>query len=290
MLNRGTVERGYVLSYKQIKWLILLLPSLIILIWEELRHTVQLLHYIPMNVGNWLTPLIVLVLTLAVAGKLFQLLERIQKQLEEERSKKMILEEREKIARQLHDGIAQSIFLLSVKLNKVETHLAQSVPHDELQKVKKTVKHIHQDIRQSIFNLRNLSEEKELPWTVSIYDLVSHFKEESNINIKFRWGIQEEELSAKEKIELYACVRESVINAQKHAQCTDILIEARSESDGWSCIIEDNGIGFRDNKEINNKDSHGIDIMRDRANEMNWDFQLKRINDKTRVEIRSYSK
>lgn len=45
------------------------------------------------------------------------MLEGIQEELKLEKIRKASLLEREKIARELHDGIAQSLFLLSVKLN-----------------------------------------------------------------------------------------------------------------------------------------------------------------------------
>lgn len=43
---------------------------------------------------------------------------KMQEELRQEKEKKAALIEREKLARELHDGIAQSLFLLSVKMNK----------------------------------------------------------------------------------------------------------------------------------------------------------------------------
>jgi two-component system nitrate/nitrite sensor histidine kinase NarQ len=102
------------MSYKQIKWMILLIPTLTVGLWEYVRHQF-LLPYISMNLGNWLTPVIVYVVSITLLTRLFLILERIQKELEHERAAKVALESREKLAKELHDGIAQSLFLLSVK-------------------------------------------------------------------------------------------------------------------------------------------------------------------------------
>lgn len=110
-------ERRDTVKYRQIKWLILLLPTLTIALWEYVRHAF-LLPYISMDMGNVLSPLLVFFVTLVFVRYLFSILEKMQEELRQEKEKKAALIEREKLARELHDGIAQSLFLLSVKMNK----------------------------------------------------------------------------------------------------------------------------------------------------------------------------
>lgn len=43
------------MSYKQIKWMILLIPTFTVGIWEYIRHQF-LMPYLSMDAGNWLTP------------------------------------------------------------------------------------------------------------------------------------------------------------------------------------------------------------------------------------------
>ena len=71
-----------------------------------------------MEMGNFLSPILVFIVTLIFLRYLFSVLERMQEELRLEKVKKAALIEREKLARELHDGIAQSLFLLSVKTNK----------------------------------------------------------------------------------------------------------------------------------------------------------------------------
>ena len=110
-------KSGEDLKYKQIKWLILTIPTITIALWEYIRHAF-LLSYISMDIGNFLSPILVFVVTLVFLRHLFSVLERIQEAVRLEKANKVALIEREKLARELHDGIAQSLFLLSVKVNK----------------------------------------------------------------------------------------------------------------------------------------------------------------------------
>ncbi|MEX2103784.1 MAG: sensor histidine kinase, partial [Bacilli bacterium] len=57
------------MSYRQIKWLILIIPTLTIGLWEYVRHQF-LLPYISMELGNWLAPVIVFVVTITFLLKL----------------------------------------------------------------------------------------------------------------------------------------------------------------------------------------------------------------------------
>ena len=73
------------MKYKQIKWLILITPTVTIALWEYLRHEF-LLSYITMEMGNFLSPLFVFIVTLVFLRHLFSVLERMQEELRGEKS------------------------------------------------------------------------------------------------------------------------------------------------------------------------------------------------------------
>lgn len=104
------------MKYRQIKWLILLLPTLTIALWEYVRHafcsltsqwTWEMFFLRCLSFCNaCLCPLFIFYFRKNTRGT------------KARKEKKAALIEREKLARELHDGIAQSLFLLSVKMNK----------------------------------------------------------------------------------------------------------------------------------------------------------------------------
>ncbi|MED1201925.1 sensor histidine kinase [Heyndrickxia acidicola] len=271
------------MKYRHIKWIILFLPTVTIGLWEYIRH-VFLLPYISMIVGNFLSPVIVFAVTIIFLLRLFKMLEKIQKELELEKLKKAALMERENLARELHDGIAQSLFLLGVKVNKFgRKH--QLEEYTDFQNLKQTLQHVHEDVRQSIANLKHSPNEVTFSWTNTIHQFLMELENNHQMDVDFRWGIQEDILSAKEKIELFACIKEAVMNVIKHAKTSKIQILSEETEGGWICLIMDKGKGFKE-EDLEKSKGFGLQIIRNRAREMNWIFSIRCIKNKTVLEIR----
>jgi two-component system, NarL family, nitrate/nitrite sensor histidine kinase NarQ len=263
------------MTYRQIKWLILLIPTISVGLWEYVRHTV-LLPYISMNTGNWLSAILVFLVTLYFLNILFGRLERMQQELQRERSEKAVLEEREKIAKELHDGIAQSLFFLSVQVNKLGN---DSVHHPEqYNKLKKTLQHIHDDTRSAIQNLRNVPAESDITWTKSLNVFFNEMESQHDLTIHRNWQLTDKDLTSKDKVELFACVREAIINVIKHAGSNEVWVESKLTPSGWVCKVLDNGIGF---DKSNKTSGFGLKILKDRAESMDWKLTIESENGKT---------
>ena len=121
------------MSYQQVKWLILVIPTIIIGLWEYVRHTF-LLPYLSMELGNLLSPIILFIVTMTLSRKLFFIYERMQEEVRKERARQAVMEERERMVRQLHDGVAQSLFLLSVQIEQMEGEKPTPEQWNELKK------------------------------------------------------------------------------------------------------------------------------------------------------------
>lgn len=273
------------MTYKQIKWLILVLPSLTLTIWEYSRHHIFLDH-MSMEVGNWLSPVIELAVSITFLLKLFSMLEATQDELNRERSKQAALKEREKIARELHDGIAQSLFLMSLKMDQLE-QLQQDHEHTEhTNGLKKTVHQVNEYVRQAISNLRYPNDPENLPWMQFLESMVTDFTAETGIVVTWNWKLSEEKFSTKEKVELYASIREALLNVRKHAKAQKVWIQAEGyNGNSWCCVVEDDGVGILSDP-YSYQDRYGLKIMKERALEMGWKLQIKRDLGRTKVEIR----
>ncbi|RLL42939.1 two-component sensor histidine kinase [Oceanobacillus piezotolerans] len=275
------------MKYKQIKWLILFIPTLTIALWEYIRHEF-LLSYISMEVGNFLSPIFVFIVTLVFLRHLFSILERMQEELRLAKAKEAARLEREKLARELHDGIAQSLFLLSVKMNKFGRKNALENDPD-FEKIKQTLQHVHEDTRQAITNLKYIPQEGSFSWTESIYQFVTDLKNQHLMDVHLEWEIRENALSSKEKVELFACIKEAVMNVIKHAKTNKVWIQAKETNNGWICRVKDQGIGFT-NEAVSSNKGYGLQIIKDRARDMEWEFSLKNIANETIMEIKKESK
>lgn len=272
------------MTYKRIKWMILFIPTLTVGIWEYVRHQF-LLSYISMDLGNWLTPLLVYLVSVTLLAQLFSMLEKIQSELQAERAQKVALEEREQLAKELHDGISQSLFLLSVKADRLEYTEDRAKFEQELYKIRKTVHEVNRYVRQAIANLKYVptSEADSAPF-VTLQEQVKQVAGEVLIPVDIRWEIPEEAFSPQEKVELLACIREAVVNIQKHARAGKGWIEAHGALEGWKVRIMDDGRGFRGNP-FESQGSYGLSILKERAEAMGWRFRIRTEQERTTLEL-----
>ncbi len=181
--------------------------------------------------------------------------------LAQEEARRADYEERERLARELHDGIAQSLFFLNVKLRQGEVNEARAA-----------VSEIDKHVRQAIFNLRALPEEGSFPQRLDKW--VTQWSSLTGIDAQCRIEIPEGCFSAAEEVQLFGIVQEAFANIRKHSQATlaSLVLEIDSTRQ-WHLTIDDNGIGF-DPQEVS-RDHYGILMMRERAEKLGADFSIR---------------
>ncbi|GIP21565.1 sensor histidine kinase [Paenibacillus sp. J22TS3] len=273
------------MSYRQIKWIILIVPSIIVGLWEFVRHQF-LIPYISMGLGNFITPVILFVVSVTLLYRLFALLERVQEELNVERAHKAELEAREQLARELHDGIAQSLFLLSVKIDKAERQMTQAGAEGGLDELRKTVHEVNRYVRQSISNLKYPGDRSE-DGQVTMGHRVGHLAEEAQVHAQVSWNLDEDGFTAREQVELLACIREALFNVRKHASASRVIVNGEGNRQAWHVDIRDNGTGFRNKSYLEDRDKYGIKIMRERTEEMGWNLSISSEEGSTLVRIES---
>lgn len=260
------------MSYKQIKWMILLIPTITVGLWEYIRHQF-LMPYLSMDAGNWLTPVIVYLVSVTLLSRLFLMLEGARAALEQERASKTALEARDQLARELHDGISQSLFLLSVKTDKAGRSLAGTSHEQDLRDIQKTVHEVNTYVRQAIAQLRYVPSPTADPEAVALQAQVESIVSDTVPEADVKWSLTEVSFSAKEQVELLACIREALLNVRKHAQANKVAVYAEGNASRWSVHIRDNGIGIQGDP-MQFKDRYGLRITKERAEQMGWTFQL----------------
>lgn len=270
---------------RAIKWLILLTPTLTIGLWEYVRH-MFLLPYVSMELGNFLAPFIVLAVTLTLVLRLFRRLEESQKELQREKATTASLEERERLARELHDGIAQSLFLLAVKLDQLDRAAADEPVRRLAGQLQETVRDVNDDVRQAIANLRQPPSAAEAAWVVPLRELLGDTAGIIMAQADFRWEIPDDFLTDKEKVELHACLREALINVRKHAKAKRVVVTGElTEESEFRCTVEDDGVGFAGDP-LEARDRFGLRMVRDRAKRMGWSFNAERRDGWTVIELK----
>lgn len=144
---------------RYIKWALFFVPALVIGGFETVRHTL-LTNILPMEMGNWVTAVIDAVVIAIVSRTLFQQFARTEQALSHERESRAVMEERERLARTLHDQIAQSLFYAGVQIQAVKSRAAAYADpalQSELDDISQSLREMDENVRQAIFNLKQKS-------------------------------------------------------------------------------------------------------------------------------------
>lgn len=155
-------------------------------------------------------------------------------------------EERKRIAREIHDGPAQSLANLVIRTEIAERMLDTrdlDMIRTELIDLKSQIRLGLEEIRKIIFNLRPMALD-DLGLVPTLRKFVQDFEEKTVIRATFETHGKEKRLSSAMEAGMFRLVQEAFNNALKHAQPTYVGVELIFEAESVNLKIEDNGLGF----------------------------------------------
>lgn len=247
------------MKYTLFKWFTILLPTLIIGGFEYVRHEF-LLESLSMEAGNAYITVLTLVLFYLFSTWMFGRIEQTNTRLAKEQAKRAVYEERERLATELHDNIAQTLFFLQVKLQKGQMDDAKSMISD-----------INHDLRQAIFNLRSLPEDG-----VIFEERISKWLEEwsmiSGVEMETQIEFNGHRFTSAEEVLLFGIIQEAFTNIRKHARANFAQLQLLVQKEGWVLKIKDDGVGAFSAESQENH--YGLSMMKQRASQLGARFQL----------------
>jgi signal transduction histidine kinase len=186
-----------------------------------------------------------------------------------------ILEERSRIAREMHDGLAQILGYLSLELQTLEALTKQDHKDEvlkELQQARQRITMAQADVRESILSLRTtLAGNRGIISTLQQY--CEEFEVQTGVEVKFVDATAETvNLSSIAEVQLICIIREAFMNVRKHAQATQVKLELNYNTNWLTATIADNGCGFV----IRSSRGHfGLQTMRERAQSVGGDLKIE---------------
>jgi signal transduction histidine kinase len=186
--------------------------------------------------------------------------------LHEQLQRLAVVDERERISKDLHDGIIQNLYGVGLSLEDVPELMAEDQA-DAGARVERAIDSIHltiQDIRNFIFGLRpELLEGASLG--SGLASLVAEYRHNTMIDLELRLPDDVPEPSAEATGNLLAIVSESLSNIVRHSRASRATVELlTTEGGGYELRIADNGIGF-DPAQVGKLGHQGLANTRERA-------------------------
>jgi len=173
---------------------------------------------------------------------------RLYGQLEQDKQRMTEIQEeaRHKLARDLHDGPAQSIGAIAMRVNFARRLIIRDAKRasDELYKIEELARRTSKEIRQMLFTLRPLILESD-GLRAALKDLSRKIDEMHGQTVHVDVDPQiESAMEAGKQGVIFFIVEEAVNNARKHARAEHIWVRLKPDGEMALLEIEDNGIGF----------------------------------------------
>ncbi len=178
-----------------------------------------------------------------------------------------VVAERDRIGRDLHDGVIQSLYAVGLSLEEV-AELVDARPSEAVTRVDEAIDAIHRsidEIRGFIIGLRPGLEHTEL--LVGIEANADNLRLSSTIDVETELDAPRavvDTLSADARGELLHLVREALSNVARHSAATQARVVLRADADGVVLEVVDNGVGF-DAAAPRPEGHHGLVNLRHRA-------------------------
>ncbi len=187
---------------------------------------------------------------------------------------KTIIQERTRLAREIHDGLAQTLGFLKLQAAQIRGYLARgesAKAQNSLEMYSNALTEAYQDVRQTIDGLRIEPAACGLDgWLEQTAD---EFRELSGMQVIFPGTAVSGELPPEVHAQLIRIVQEALSNVRKHAQATTVWMDCYENGGDLWLELRDDGQGFSP-EDVSRPSQHGLRGMRERAELIGADFQV----------------
>lgn len=199
--------------------------------------------------------------------------ERIK--LEIENRKLAVVEERNRIARELHDSVSQNLFGISLNLNTLKYRLEHGSEQVEeiLEQLREMVTEIQTEMRLMIYELQPAAL-TEKGFFEAVEDMVGLFRRRYRLEINYHCSGEEDQLDGKRQLVLYRVLQEALNNVVRHAGTDKVKISMEIVDGHGELTVRDEGKGFN-LTELSDERHLGVRGMRERVNESGGEFRIE---------------
>ena len=192
-----------------------------------------------------------------------------------ERRIHVLVQDRTRIGRDLHDSVLQSLYAIGINLE-----VARSTDHHPLQNPQRSQDHLVEQLRHVIQEVRGMIASLD-SGIIEDFDLAAELRSlqetyQQSGHLRVDLDLQPtvlETLSTKERSELLNIAREALSNCARHAEATQVTVALRLDGTTMCLRIIDNGKGFTPTE--NSGQGYGLTNMRIRARKLGGTLQIR---------------
>lgn len=189
------------------------------------------------------------------------------------------LEERQRLARELHDSFGQILTYVGMR-NLMISRMAQQGKTAEIlaetNQLKQVLQEAHSDVRQSIFQLKE-SAAPRAPLASRWRQLLRGFEDRTGIAVLFEvTGKVAQRLADQSEIQLTRILQEALTNVRNHSGARSVTVRLAVQDQTLNLSIADDGCGFEAGA-VHGSDQHhfGLAIMQERAKAVGGDLEVR---------------
>jgi two-component system, NarL family, nitrate/nitrite sensor histidine kinase NarX len=179
-----------------------------------------------------------------------------------------ILSERERLASELHDNLAQTLNLVNLKVSQLQNAVIEpnnEAAWNEVDAVKINVESAIEQVRMISSEMASATKHNEDEFLAQLEASVKELEEASGVSVElFGTEAPLDRLSDLAQQQLLMIIREALTNIQRHAEAEEVAIRFSNDEDRLCVTIKDNGKGFQI-ESVQGSHHLGLRIMRTRA-------------------------
>jgi signal transduction histidine kinase len=202
---------------------------------------------LPVMLGNAITAAVALAISLAIFVPLYRRLDAADARVRRLQIEQAVANERERIARDLHDGISQALFFLNVEAETLERSLAESGRPESVLRTVREIEHAIKEtadrVRDAIFDLRT-SREADQPFGDWLKTYARHWSDVHNLPVTVEQAGLLLALPVEQELHVMAVIQEALHNVAKHAQAKTVTITVTGNPAGVVVAVADDGRGL----------------------------------------------
>ncbi len=196
-------------------------------------------------------------------------------------------EERRRVAREIHDGPAQSMANIVFRAEVCEHFLESDVERarNELQELRALVRTSLAEVRKIIFDLRPMTLD-DLGLVATVKRVLEGVEKRAGLICEFRVTGSVERLDTHIEVGVFRIIQEAVTNVEKHAKATHVIVQLDYSFQFIYAVIEDDGQGIADLSDIG-EESFGMMGMKERVNLLGGEVLIESaVGEGTRIKVK----